>query len=151
VEINFTNKKNYFLPCIATKKRIESIDKEFYALKLLLRSSVVDPLTFWYESGCGSSDPYLCLTDPDADPGGPKTYGSYESGTGCGSTTLLSSKKYGLDPGPKIRKKTYSRSRIHRIQGSNCQKGMGSRVPDPQHCITLVFIPLAVGNNNNCK
>jgi hypothetical protein len=30
------------------------------------------------------SDPYICLTDPDADPGGPKTYGS-----GCGSGTLL--------------------------------------------------------------
>jgi hypothetical protein len=39
-------------------------------------------LTFWY--GCGSSDPYLCLTDPDADPGGPKTYGSE-----CGSGTLV--------------------------------------------------------------
>ncbi len=31
-----------------------------------------------------SSDPYLCLTDPDADPGGPKTYG-------CGSVTLVKS------------------------------------------------------------
>ncbi len=31
-------------------------------------------VTFWY--GSGSSDPYLGLTDPDADPGGPKTYGS---------------------------------------------------------------------------
>ncbi len=31
--------------------------------------------------GCGSSDLYLCLTDPDADPGGPKTYGSCGSGT----------------------------------------------------------------------
>jgi hypothetical protein len=27
-------------------------------------------VTLWYESG--SSDPYLCLTDPDADPGGKK-------------------------------------------------------------------------------
>jgi hypothetical protein len=25
--------------------------------------------------------------DPDADPGGPKTYGSYGSGSGCGSET----------------------------------------------------------------
>ncbi len=27
-------------------------------------------MTFWYESGCGYSDPFLCLTDlnPDADP-----------------------------------------------------------------------------------
>ncbi len=32
----------------------------------------------------GSSDPYLCLTDTDAGPGGPKTYGS-----GCRSGTLL--------------------------------------------------------------
>ncbi len=31
-------------------------------------------VTFWY--GYGSSDPYLRLTDPDADPGCPKTYGS---------------------------------------------------------------------------
>jgi hypothetical protein len=37
-------------------------------------------VTFWY--GSGPSDPYLCLTDPDADPGGPKTCGS-------GSTTLV--------------------------------------------------------------
>jgi hypothetical protein len=31
-------------------------------------------VTFWYGSGCGSgsSDLYLCLTDPDANPGGPK-------------------------------------------------------------------------------
>ncbi len=35
-------------------------------------------ILIWYGSGCGSwsSDPYLWLTDPDADPGGPKTYGS---------------------------------------------------------------------------
>ncbi len=31
-------------------------------------------VTFWYGSVCGSSDPYLWLTDPDT--GGPKTYGS---------------------------------------------------------------------------
>ncbi len=31
-------------------------------------------VTFWY--GSGSSDPYLWQTDPDADPGGPKTHGS---------------------------------------------------------------------------
>ncbi len=39
--------------------------------------SVVDPWHFG-GSGCGSgsSDPYLCPTDPEADPGGPKTYGS---------------------------------------------------------------------------
>jgi hypothetical protein len=29
--------------------------------------------------------PYLWLTNPDGDPGGPKTYGSYGSGRGCGS------------------------------------------------------------------
>jgi hypothetical protein len=27
--------------------------------------------------------------DPDADPGGPKTYGSYGSGSGCESATLI--------------------------------------------------------------
>ncbi len=32
-------------------------------------------VTFWY--GSVSSDPYLWLTNPDADPGGPKTYGFY--------------------------------------------------------------------------
>ncbi len=76
-------------------------------LKIVTTLQCCGSVTFWYGSGCGSgsSDPYLCLTDLDADPGGPKTYGSYESGSGCGSTTLLSSKKYGLDPGPKIRKK----------------------------------------------
>ncbi len=31
-------------------------------------------VTFWY--GSGSSDPYLWLTDPDADPKGSKTHGS---------------------------------------------------------------------------
>jgi hypothetical protein len=36
----------------------------------------------------GSSDPYL-LTDPDADPRCPKTYGSYGSGSG----TLVKSHK----------------------------------------------------------
>ncbi len=41
-------------------------------------------MTFWY--GSGSSDPYLWLTNPDADPGGPKTYGSY--GYGFGSPSL---------------------------------------------------------------
>ncbi len=30
-------------------------------------------MTFWY--GSESADPYLCLTDPDADPGGPKHTG----------------------------------------------------------------------------
>ncbi len=34
---------------------------------------------------------YLWLMDPDADPGGPKTYGSFGSGCGCG--TLLKSHK----------------------------------------------------------
>ncbi len=34
-------------------------------------------LTFWYGSGCGFSDPHLWLTDPDVNPGGPKTYGSW--------------------------------------------------------------------------
>jgi hypothetical protein len=45
-------------------------------------------VTFWSGSGCGSgsSDPYLGLTDPDADPGGPKTYGS---GSGCVSGPLI--------------------------------------------------------------
>jgi hypothetical protein len=37
------------------------------------------------------ADPYLCLTDPDAGPGGLKIYGSY--GSGCGSGTLIKSHK----------------------------------------------------------
>jgi hypothetical protein len=32
------------------------------------------------------TDPDLCLTDPDADTGGPKTYGSY--GSGCETNAL---------------------------------------------------------------
>ncbi len=35
----------------------------------------------------GDPEPYLVLMDPD--PGGPKTYGSYGSGSGSGSATLL--------------------------------------------------------------
>ena len=31
------------------------------------------------------TDPYLWLTNPDADLGGPKTYGSYKSGSGTGT------------------------------------------------------------------
>jgi hypothetical protein len=38
-------------------------------------------MTFWYGSGCGSEslDPYL--TNPNVDPGGPKSNGSYGFGT----------------------------------------------------------------------
>ncbi len=35
-------------------------------------------------------DPYLWLMDPYSDPGGPETYGSFGSGFGSGSATLLS-------------------------------------------------------------
>ncbi len=51
-------------------------------------------LAFWFGSGCGpgSSDLYLWVTDPDADPGAQKRYGSYGSGSGfrsgCGFGTL---------------------------------------------------------------
>jgi hypothetical protein len=43
-------------------------------IKNVYSSCVVDPVTFWYGSRCrsGSSDPYLCLTDPDADQWGLK-------------------------------------------------------------------------------
>ncbi len=45
-------------------------------------------MTSWHGSGCGSGRPKkLTDLDPDADPGGPKTYGS----CGSGSTALLSS------------------------------------------------------------
>ncbi len=44
---------------------------------LLTGNQCCGSVTFWYGTGCGSSDPYLWLTDPDADPGGPSTYGSY--------------------------------------------------------------------------
>ncbi len=44
-------------------------------------------VTFWY--GSVSSDPYLWLTNPDADLGGPKTYGSYGSGCGFGKLVHL--------------------------------------------------------------
>jgi hypothetical protein len=40
------------------------------------RKQCCGPVTFWYGCGSGSSDPYLCLTDPFtdpyADPGDPK-------------------------------------------------------------------------------
>ncbi len=44
-------------------------------------------MKFWNGSGCGSGSahPYLWPMDPDADPGGQKTYGSY----GCGSAALI--------------------------------------------------------------
>ncbi len=44
-------------------------------------------VTFW--CGSGSSDPYLWQTDPDGDPGGSWTHGSYGSGSGCGFGTLV--------------------------------------------------------------
>jgi hypothetical protein len=37
--------------------------------------------------GSADTDPYLVLMDPDTR--GPKTYGSYGSGSGSGSATLL--------------------------------------------------------------
>jgi hypothetical protein len=42
-------------------------------------------------SGFGSGSVHV-MTDPDADPGGTKTYGSYRSGSR--STTLLGSVNY---------------------------------------------------------
>ncbi len=66
-----------------------SLRTEYFHLTFCLISytvtSVADPWHFWYKSGCGSSDPYLWLTDPDVDPGGLKTYGSYR----CESGKLL--------------------------------------------------------------
>ncbi len=35
-------------------------------------------------------DPYELITDTDPDPGGPKTYGSYESGSGTLLKTYIS-------------------------------------------------------------
>ncbi len=52
---------------------------------------------FWYGSGSGSSDPYLWLTDPDADQGGPKPYGSYGSGSPTPIRTYIS-RLAGPDP-----------------------------------------------------
>ncbi len=57
----------------------------------LKRKQCCGSVIFWY--GSGFSDPYLCLTDPDADPEGPKTYGYYGSGPGCGSGKLVKSHK----------------------------------------------------------
>ncbi len=56
---------------------------------------------FWYGSGCesGLSDPYLCRTDLDADPGGPKTYGSNGSRSGTvvkGQKKSQNSRYYGF-------------------------------------------------------
>jgi hypothetical protein len=57
----------------------------FFVLLFNPANSVV---TFWYGSGYGSSDPYLYLTDPDADPGSQK-----RSGSECGSGILVKSHK----------------------------------------------------------
>jgi hypothetical protein len=39
-------------------------------------------------------DPYLVLMDLDANPGNPKTYGSYGSGSGCGSGSPTLRRRY---------------------------------------------------------
>ncbi len=103
------------------------------------------PVTFWY--GSGSSDSYLCLTDSDADPESPKTYGAY--GSGCGSGLLVKSHK-------KVTKQQKSRffllfllddggsgaGSVLVTNGSECgfpeaQKHTNHTDPDPdpQHCI----------------
>jgi hypothetical protein len=58
---------------------------------LLVSSSVADPWHFLY--GSGSSDPYLWLMDPDADPGGSKTYGSGTLVHLCHSSKIKSHKE----------------------------------------------------------
>ncbi len=60
----------------ARKRRVENVTRGkkqgFYSLT---RFQCCGSMTFWY--GSGSSDPYLCLTDP----GDTNTYGSYEIGS----------------------------------------------------------------------
>jgi hypothetical protein len=69
-------------------------------LPFFVPMSVVDPWHFGTDPDAefGSSDPYLCLTDPSANPGGPKTDGS-----GCGSGTLVKHRKEVKKPVLRIR------------------------------------------------
>ncbi len=92
-------------------------------------------LTFfawWWKDTEPEPDPDLWLTDPDADPGGPKTYGSYGYGSGCGSATLIESL-----PSPPTTFKNYC----------NCEKmcqnctHIGSRTP----CFSLNTVSEYVG------
>ncbi len=56
-------------------------------IKIFLTILVFSIFAWWWKDQ--EPDLYLWLTDPDADPGGPKTYGSYWSGCGSRSTTLM--------------------------------------------------------------
>jgi hypothetical protein len=51
------------LPSLVTANRIPTFTS------LVCSCQCYGFVTFWYGCGCGSSDPYLCLTDPDSDPG----------------------------------------------------------------------------------
>jgi hypothetical protein len=91
----------------------------------------------WYGSGCGSgsSDPYLCLTDPNADLGGPRTYGSYGSGTQVKSHNEVTKQKksrffllFLLDEG---------RIRIRIPLFVNNGSGCGSGIPNASGSTTL--------------
>jgi len=62
-----------------------------FQVPVLLFNKIGGSVTFWY--GSGSSDPYLRLTDPNADPGCPKPYGSYGSGTTVKSYEVKKQKK----------------------------------------------------------
>ncbi len=66
-------------------------------------------MTFLYRfgRGSGSSDPYIWLTDPNADPGGPTT-----SGSGCGFGTLVH-----LHHSSKIKSHTLKKLQNSRNQG----------------------------------
>jgi hypothetical protein len=82
------------------------------------------------------------MTDPDLDPGGPKTYGSHGSGAGSGSGTLVAprariySLEY-LNPWqlcPTLKNLVDTRMNINRKHSTNAneyKRCMGSQSPLP--------------------
>ncbi len=56
--------------------------------KILFCNHYLNPLNTFMRKG-KDLNPYLWLTDPDTNPGGPKTYGSYGPGSGSGSGTQV--------------------------------------------------------------
>ncbi len=86
-------------------------------------------VTFLYGSGCGSGSSYLhfWLTDPDADPGGPKTYGSCGSGSGTlAHLHHLSKIKKFIKKSQNSRNQCFSYYFCLMMEGSEAGSGTGS-------------------------
>ncbi len=67
--------KQEYVPFVRKKFKVQEFPSPSVTVQcnlgeyFLLFQQCFGSVTFWYEYGCGSgsSDPYLCLTDPDAD------------------------------------------------------------------------------------